>query len=494
MKSHYPALLVVAPLLSAFLVSGLGWLNKRLCFPAALMGSSLSAYCSIGLLFGVIRNGPTHYFLGGWAPPWGIAYRVDGLNGLVLVVVSVLAVANLVATRPSVQKDFPEKLGSFYTLYLLFLTGLMGIVATGDLFNLYVLLEVASLTSYALIAMGGGRAPVASLNYVFMGTIGACFYLLGVGYLYMMTGSLNMADVAARLPLQYESTAVLIGFIFCMVGVWIKMAFFPLHTWLPNAYTHAPLSVSSLIAPLMTKVMAYVMIRLMVSVFSLGFTFQVLGLQRVVIWMASLAILAGILTAMAQKNLKRMLTYVVISEIGYLVGGAWLGNRSGMTGAVLHIVNDALMTLGLFLCAGSIARRMPDLDLKNLRGLFRKMPVTMACLVACGLSIIGVPPTCGFFSKWYLLKGAMEASHFEFLAALLVNSLLSVALFFRIFESAYFEPDHHEAAPAHVRLEEPPLETLVPLVAVSAGLVLVGLYTGDLVRVVIDPILPRGMG
>jgi len=321
MKNHYPALIVITPLLSAFLVSGLGWLNKRLCFGTALLGASLSAYCSIGLLAGVIKNGPTHYFLGGWAPPWGIAYQVDGLNGLVLVVVSVLAVANLVATHPSVREVFSEKLGSFYTLYMLFLTGLLGIVATGDLFNLYVLLEVASLTSYALIAMGGPRAPMASLNYVFMGTIGACFYLLGVGYLYMMTGSLNMADVAARLSQQYESIAILIGFVFCLVGVWIKMGFFPLHTWLPNAYTYAPSPVSSLIAPLMTKVMAYVMIRLMVSVFSVGFVFQALGLQRAVVWMASLAIVAGILMALAQKNVKRMLTYVVISEIGYLVGG-----------------------------------------------------------------------------------------------------------------------------------------------------------------------------
>ena len=172
--------------------------------------------------------------MGGWAPPWGIAYYVDHLNGLILVVVSLVALVNLIAAQKSIEREFPEKTGPFYTLYVLMVTGLLGILVTGDTFNLYVLLEISSLTGYGLIAMGEEHAPLATLNYLYMGTIGACFYLLGVGYLYIVTGSLNMADIAAILPSLYHSKAVLAAFIICMVGVWLKMAFFPLHAWLPE--------------------------------------------------------------------------------------------------------------------------------------------------------------------------------------------------------------------------------------------------------------------
>jgi len=497
MSHHFPVLLVTVPLLSAFVISALSWVKKSFCFPVALLALGTSVYSAVRLLFQVLDQGVVEYHLGGWMPPWGIAYRVDLLNGLVLVVVSSVALVNLFATHKSVQKAFPEKIGTFYTLYVLFVTGLMGITVTGDVFNLYVLLEIASLTAYALIALGQpDRAPLASLNYVFIGTLGACFYLLGIGYLYIMTGSLNMADIATLLPPIYHSKAVLVAFIFCMVGVCIKMAFFPLHMWLPNAYTYAPDAASSLIAPLMTKVMVYVMIRLILSVFLPDFSFQVLHISHALVWLACLAIIMGSLLALAQTNIKRMLTYVLISEIGYMVGGVWLGNRLGMSGAILHILNDAIMTLCLFLAIGNIAYRIQGLDLTHLKGLFRKMPLTMAAFVTAGLSVIGVPPTCGFFSKWYLISGAIQAGHYGFMVALLFSSLVNAILFFRIIEIAYFEPmeSHHDANVSKVSLMEAPLTMLVPLLIVAVSLVVVGLYSGDIVTTLIAPVLPKGIG
>jgi len=354
---------------------------------------------------------------------------------------------------------------------------------------------VASLTSYALIALGGPRAPLASLNYLFMGTIGGCFYLLGVGYLYIMTGSLNMADVASLLPGIYSSTAIWAAFTFCMVGIGIKMAFFPLHGWLPNAYTFAPSSVSSLMAPLMTKVMVYVMIRLMLSVFTIDFTFSVLSLGTAMVWLSILAIVTGALLALAQKNLKRMFCYIIVSEIGYMVGGAWLGNAAGMTGAILHILNDALMTICLFLTAANVHYRISGLELHQLRGLFHRMPLTMACFVAAGLSIIGVPPTCGFFSKWYLITGALQAGQYGFVAALLFSSLVNVILFFRVIEISYYgdmQHPHGHGSPSGSRTEAP-AAMLAPLLIVSAGLVIIGVYTGTIVTTVIDPIIPAAL-
>jgi len=495
MSQHYPVLLVIVPLLSAFFISAAGWLNRRLCFPIAVAALSVAVFSSVGLLLRVLNENVVLYKLGGWSPPWGIVYSVDYLNGLVLVVVSVVALLNLVATQRSVEQEFSEKIGAFYTLYILFVTGLLGIVVTGDAFNLYVLLEIASLTGYGLIAMGEARAPLATLNYLYMGTIGASFYLLGIGYLYIVTGSLNMADISAILPSLYHSRTVLAAFIICMVGVWLKMAFFPLHAWLPNAYTYAPSAASSLIAPLMTKVMIYVMIRLMLTVFTPEFVFGTLTLSNSVVWLAVIAIVMGAVLALAQRNLKKMLAYIIVAEVGYMVGGAWLGNRAGMTGAILHIANDALMTLCVFLVVGNIVYKIKGYAFDDLKGLFRKMPFTMGAFVVGALSIIGVPPTCGFFSKWYLILGSIQAGHYGFMAALLFSSLVNVILFFRVIEIGYYEPvQDHEGHEAHAeRVAEAPLSMLVPLLIVAAGLVVVGLYTGDIVEHVIEFAIPKGI-
>jgi multicomponent Na+:H+ antiporter subunit D len=501
MSQQYPALLIVVPLLSALVISAAGWANRRLCFPIAVAALSVSAYCSIGLLRQVVDHGVIVYRLGGWPPPWGIAYYVDHLNALVLAVVSIVALVNLVAGKRSIEEEFSEKAGSFYTLYVLMVTGLLGISATGDAFNLYVLLEVAALTGYGMLAMGHkDRAALATLNYLYMGTIGACFYLLGVGYLYIVTGSLNMADIARLLPDLYQSKAVFAAFLICMVGVWLKMAFFPLHAWLPNAYTYAPSAASSLIAPLVTKVMIYVMIRLILTVFTPAFAFEAIAVSEAVVWLAVLAIFIGAIMALAERNLKKMLTYIIIAEVGYMVGGAWLGNRAGMTGAILHIANDAIMTLCAFLAVGCIVYKTKGADFEDLKGLFRKMPFTMGAFVLAAMSIIGVPPTCGFFSKWYLITGAIQAGHYGFMVALIFSSLVCVVLFFRIIEIGYYEPfadhhghghDHHSKPPAP--MDEAPLSMLVPLLIVAAGLVVVGLYTGDIVEHIVHFAIPKGL-
>jgi multicomponent Na+:H+ antiporter subunit D len=495
MSEQYPALLVIVPLISAFLISAAGWVNRRLCFPIAVAALSVTVYSSVGLLMRVLDEGVIIYRLGGWPPPFGIAYYVDHLNGLVLVVVAVVALLNLIASKKSIDQEFPEKTGPFYTLYVLMVTGLLGIVVTGDAFNLYVLLEIASLTGYGLIAMGEERAPLATLNYVYMGTIGACFYLLGVGYLYIVTGSLNMADIAGILPALYQSKAVLAAFIICMVGLWLKMALFPLHAWLPNAYTFAPSAATSLIAPLVTKVMVYVMIRLILTVFTPKFAFATFAVKDPIVWLAVIAIVMGAIFALAERNLKKMLTYVIIAEVGYMVGGAWLGNRAAMTGAILHIVNDALMTLCIFLVVGNIVYRVKGYAFEDLKGLFRKMPFTMGAFVIGALSIIGVPPTCGFFSKWYLINGAIQAGHYGFMVALLFSSLVNVILFFRVIEISYYEPlsDHHGHEHHSEPMAEAPLTMLVPLLIVSVGLVLVGIYTGDIVNQIIQFAIPEAL-
>jgi len=491
-----PALIVVIPLLSAFAINIFGLYNRNTCFPIALLAMAATLGAATSTLVRVLQTGPISYRLGGWPPPFGIEYVIDHLNGLVLVTIAAVSLLAVIFAKLSVEKELPEKIQQFYTLFVLLVTGLLGMTLTGDAFNLYVLLEISALTGYALIALGDNRALLASFNYVILGTIGASFYLLGVGHLYIMTGSLNMGDLFNILPALYATRAVFVAFLLVLCGVWLKMAFFPLHTWLPNAYTYAPSAAGCLVAPLVTKVSVYIMIRVMLSVFSANYVFDVLSLAGPIVWLSVAAILFGSIFALAQTDLKKMLTYLIVAEVGYMVGGVWLATGYGISGAILHIVNDALMTFCLFVFAGIVAYKIGGQKLSDLQGLYRKMPVTMAAFTVGALSMIGVPPTAGFFSKWYLILGAIEAGSYHFMAALLISSLVNAILFFRIIEIAYFEPKadhHHGTESSEAVISEAPFSMLLPLLVVAVGLIVIGLYSGTIVSNIIQYSLPAGL-
>lgn len=498
LTQQLPALVVGLPFFSAMAVTLLTWRNRDAAFPVALIGLALCAAASLALSIHVATDGPVIYRMGGWEPPMGISFYVDGLNVLVLAIISFVALVNLSGTRPAVRLEYAGKDGSFYTLYLLCVTGHLGMVITSDAFNLFVLVEIAALSGYALLGWGSSRAPLSTLNYLFIGVIGASFYLLGVGFLYIQTGSLNMLDIAGIIKILGVTPTLTAAFGLILSGILIKMAFFPAHGWLPNAYCHAGSPAVSLIAPMTTKVMVYVMVRMMLTVFSPELVFDRGLLPDLMVLMASVAIVICGLMALSAKNLKRMLTYVLITEVGYMVGGAWLGNRAGMTGTVLHVVNDAAMTLTMFMAVGCLSYKLGKLDYKKLQGAFSRMPFTMSAFVLGAIAMIGVPPTCGFFSKWYLILGGLEAGHIEFVVALILSSLINVVLFFKVFEIGFFEPwpegtdSHgHPHRPA-IAMREAPASMVAPLVVSALALVGLGLMNSKLVAI-IENALPASL-
>lgn len=511
-QEQLPILILAIPLLTAFAISICGRKSKTFAFillTAAMAGSFAAA---AGVLRQVLASGEAiHYYIGGWPAPYGIELVIDHLNSMVLVMVSGVALLVAVYSKETVLaevpdrspgEEVPERVPNYYTLYALLVSGLLGMVATGDAFNLYVLLEISALSSYALLALGRGRAYYATFKYLIMGTIGACFYLLGVGYLYIKTGSLNMADLKILLTnvtLQ-QSDSIQIAFLLIIIGLWVKMAFFPMHGWLPNAYTLCSTTTSCLIAPLMTKVTVYMMIRLMFSVFSAGFIFKTIAWSSLVPWMAAVAIIFGSISALGQTNLKRLLTYIIVAEVGYMVGGAWLANANGLTGATYHIISDAMMTLCLFMVVGAIIHRTGDSSLNAMRGIFKKMPITAAVFVVGALAMIGIPPTCGFFTKWYLISGAIEAGQWGFMVALLLSSLINAFIFFRLIELGFFpsfaeadaapQPGRH---PETLAVAEAPLTMLIPMVLTASSLVLIGIYTNEIVSNLIQHTIPPGL-
>jgi multicomponent Na+:H+ antiporter subunit D len=498
MAQQLPVIIIVAPLVTSFFIFFSGWWYKKIAYTLAVAAMSICLVSSVGILKSVIVNGTISYWLGGWKPPWGIEYRIDHLNAIMLVLVSVLSLLTTVHAQKSVERELPEKTTLFWSLFILMITGLLGICITGDLFNLFVLLEVASLSGYALIAMGEKKAVYASFRYVVIGTIGASFYLLGVAYLYINSGSLNMGDLSQLLPKLYHTKTVLVGFAFILIGLSMKMALFPLHGWLPDAYTYAPSAVSACVAPLMTKVMAYVVIRLMFSVFRAEFLVSVLGVTNIMIWIGTIAIFFGAVMALSQNDYKRMLSYIVIAEIGYIIGGIGVANATALKGAIFHILNDAMMMACLFLVAGLVMHKTHGHRIDDFKGIFRTMPITAFIFTVGALAVIGVPPTCGFFSKWYLLWGGINARQWVFVAALLVSTLINVALFFRIFDKGLYVHaqgnatyDKRTGDVTHSR--EAPLSMLMPAVAVALAILLVGIFNQVVLNEVIRFAVPMGL-
>jgi multicomponent Na+:H+ antiporter subunit D len=496
--AHSPILILLFPLLASFLLCLAGAGRDRLAYLLLVAAMAASFAAALHTLAQVVAAvDPLRYQLGAWPPPFGIELVIDHLSAMVLCLVSGCALLTGVYSLRTVQREIPDRIHLYYALYCLLVTGLLGMVATGDAFNLYVLLEISALSSYALLARGRGYAYYATFKYIIMGTIGACFYLLGVGYLYIKTGSLNMADLFQLLATEemHQSVSIRVGFVLIILGIWIKMGFFPLHGWLPNAYSRAADTTSCLIAPLMTKVSVYIMLRLMFSVFSVEYVFTTLAWQELVVWLACAAIVAGSLSALAQRDLKRMLTYIIVAEVGYMVGGAWLANANGFTGAVYHILADALMTLCLFMAVGAIIHKTGKSSLEAMHGIFQRMPVTATVFLVGGLSLIGVPPTCGFFSKWYLISGGIDAGHYPFVAALLFSSLINAIIFFRLLEIAYFGrfAAGHDHGPPQIARDEAPASMLVPMLLTAASLFVVGIYTSEIVTAVVVWTIPTGL-
>ncbi|GLX81091.1 monovalent cation/H+ antiporter subunit D family protein [Thalassotalea eurytherma] len=472
LEQHLAALPILIPLLAAPITFILG--RSWFTWLFATSTSALACFFSWHLLAAALSDGVLSYALGGWPPPWGIELRVDTANAFVLLAVSTLSTLVLVYAKDSIEKEIEaSKHSLFYTAHLLCLAGLSGMLLTGDAFNLFVFLEVSSLATYTLVSLASDRRCLtAAFRYLVMGTIGATFILIGVGMLYMMTGTLNMLDLASRIDVYESSRTINTGMAFIIVGVSIKLALFPLHMWLPPAYTYAPSAVSAFLASTATKVAVYVMIRFIFTVFEVEHVFEEMRMDLILMVLAIVAIFKSSYTAIVQSNVKTVLAYSSVAQIGYMILGLSLVSVTGLMASFIHIFNHALMKGALFMAVGAVFYRVGSVDIKAFRGLGKQMPLTMAAFTIAGLSIIGVPLTVGFISKWYLVTAALEQNHWVIAALVLAGSLLAVVYIGRVIEAAYFqEPTESQA---HNKIKEVPWLMLTPMWV----LVLANIYFG----------------
>ena len=494
--NNSPALPVVLLLPAAIAIPLIALVWKRSAYAVTVLTTAAVTAVSALNVAKVLAGGPIHYRLGGWFPPIGIEYVLDPLSAFVILVVNTVAFLVLAHSRRLVELEIPDpgKHVPYYAVALLMLCGFNGILVTGDFFNLYVWLEICSLSLYGLVAVGSRKAPVAAFRYLIMGTIGACFYLLGLGFLFTVTGTLNMADLKAVFPHVAGQPTAVVGLVLMVVGFGLKMALFPLHGWLPDAYTQAPSSSSALIAPTGTKVAAYVLIRVLFFVFGLDYVRRVLPLTQVIAWLSAAGILYGSIMAIAQKEMKRMLAYSSVAQIGYIGLGIGLANPYGFIGAVLHVMNHAIMKALLFMTAGHFRMKLGHSTIPRFDAdVRRRMPWTTAAFAVGALSMVGLPPTVGFFSKWYLALGTIGRSNWIFLGVILASSLLNAVYFFRVIERLYFVKSKPEAGGVESAVSEAPASMLVPVLLLAAAILVLGLLNAVVVKGILEAAVPPGM-
>lgn len=489
MNHQLPAILFLLPLFAAISMPVVCLRHRHWSHPVSAGTMAVMSLVSIWNLFSVIDHGEVRYVFSGWSVPIGIEWVADGLSSIILVLLSVLGLLGVVFAGPTSPKDLGGRIIHYYTLVMLLISALTGIVLTRDLFNLFVFLEVAAISSYALIGVAGGRALVAAFRYLILGTLGASLYLLGVSYLYAVTGTLNMTDIVDRLPLIINSKALIGGLLFIFIGLGIKMALVPFHSWMPEAYTYAPGSTSPILASLVTKIVLFAWVRIIYWVLSLSHVVNGIPIFLLVAGLGTLAAVIGAFLALAQRDIKMMFAYGGISHIGIILIGIGQGNQTGYAGGIFYLLNDAVMQAALFFLAGIAFFQYGVKTVDDLGKIGKQAPWVTGSLVVLAMGMIGLPPTGGFFGKWYIILGALEAGNYVSVAAVLLSTLLTLAYFVKLFEAIFRKP----STQLDVKSVEVPFLFKVTLGVTSATIVILGIFSSSMVQLLLSHALPPSL-
>lgn len=461
MIPHAPILAIMLPLFAAFLTPVVGILARRQGIKRArewfAIAAVLAEFVIVASMVPAVGGGQVIvYQLGGWQPPWGINLAIDGLNLLVALIVAGISALVLIYSFVYMERD--TGLDQYYTLFLLILAGMMGVALTGDIFNLYVFFEIMCIASYALVAFRRNWQSIeASIKYMIVSSLGTSFILLGVALLYGQMGSLNIGDLMQKFGGVVPSNLIVPLGLF-MTGFGIKIAMVPLHMWQPDAYQAAPSAIAALFSGATATVGIYAMVRVVYMLFG------ILGVGMILAGLGLVSMVLGAFMALVQRDLKRLLAYSGISQLGYILLGIGLGTTLGIQGGLFHLFNNAIYKTMLFMIAGTIIYQVGTSNMDKLGGLWNNMPVTAMAFMVGALAISGVPPMNGFASKWTIYVAGIENGQYVFTIIALVVSALTLAYFLKAFNSIFLGQ-----RPRHLKnVRETPISMLIPILLLAA--------------------------
>ncbi|MBU4141116.1 MAG: monovalent cation/H+ antiporter subunit D family protein [Candidatus Omnitrophica bacterium] len=430
--SNIIPLFVALPLAAAFLISLLGKRIKRL--PDALGVLVALILCGLSLLSVRLHNihGILTYSAGAWKPPIGIGMVLDGLSVFMLVTVNLVAFCVVVYSVNYMEK-FTAK-WKFYTLFFLMLGGMNGVIITGDMFNFFVFLEIAAVASYALVAFGTERQELeAAFKYAVMGTVGSLFILLGIAFLYSYTSTLNMADMSSVLAQKGTGNITLMVSVLFLMGFGLKAALVPFHAWLPDAHPSAPAPISAMLSGVLIKSLGiYALCRIFYNVIGMS-----PAISSILLFLGTLSMVVGGLLAIGQWDFKRLLAYSSISQIGYIILGLGLATPLGILGGLFHLFNHSVFKSLLFLNSGAVEYATGTRDLQKMGGLAKRMPVTATTAMTASMSIAGIPPFNGFWSKLLIIIAAVQAGRYGYAFWAVLISILTLAMYVRAMKYAF---------------------------------------------------------
>ncbi len=461
------ALPILLPLLFGIL-SLFAWQSVRWQKTLSLLGATAQLGAALWLLVTVQQNGIQHLQVGSWPAPFGIVMAVDLFSAIMVTVAAVVAL--VIAAYSQAAIDPPRVQFGYYPLFFFLLMGVNGAFITGDLFNLYVWFEVMLMSSFVMLALGGERPQIeGAIKYVILNLLSSTIFLSAVGLLYNLGGTLNMADLALRLPrLEVGSQVTLIAMLF-LVAFGIKSAIFPLFFWLPASYHTPPVTITALFSGLLTKVGVYALFR----VFTLLFVQDTAYTHTIILVIAGFTMVTGVFGAAAQMDLRRLLSFHIISQIGYLLMSLGLFSQPALAAGIYFMVHVILAKTSLFLVAGIVEKMDGSFNLKELGGIYSTRFGVALLFLLPGLSLAGLPPLSGFFAKLALVVAGFELQQYPIVAAGLAVSLMTLYSMTKIWNEAFWkEPQDLAHRPPHKPISAwlwVPTATLV-LLSLLAGI------------------------
>jgi multicomponent Na+:H+ antiporter subunit D len=462
MQTVYP-LFTAVPLAASFFNLLVTKINKKAADYIAFLVTGALAVMAVRLIF----EAPFSYRVGSFPPPWGILLISDGLSNLMLIVINVVSFLAIIYSLKYMTAYTAKP--KYFSLFLLMLAGMNGVVITGDLFNVFVFLEIASIASYALVGFGCEHEELeASFKYLILGEVASTAILFGIAFLYSMTGTVNMPDLARQIEVVGINKAVAFVIAIFIMGFGLKASTVPFHAWLPDAHPSAPAPISAMLSGVLIKALGiYAIARIMFNIIG-----QNAMVSSILMFLGALSMVVGVFLALGQPDFKRMLAYSSISQVGYITMGLGLGLNPNVTpvvaalglfGALYHLVNHAVFKSLLFLCAGAIEYRTGTRNRNEIGGLIRKMPVTgVACSIG-SLSISGVPPFSGFWSKLIIIIAFIQARYYVYGAVAVAVAFMTLLTFIRFQRFALFG----QLPARFANIKEAPFGMTFPLVVLA---------------------------
>jgi len=465
------ALPIIVPLMTGTLTL-LAWRSNILQKILSVVGSIALLIASIWLLVSVKEQGHVVMYMGGWVAPYGITLVADMLSAIMVLLTGMMAVAIAVFSLSSASASH-ERFG-YYPLMHLLLAGVAGSFLTGDIFNLYVWFEVMLVASFALLILGGERAQMeGAVKYVTLNLLSSAIFLSAIGLLYGLVGTLNMADIALKLSQTEHTGLVDVIAVMFMVAFGIKAAAFPLFFWLPASYHTGPVAVSALFAGLLTKVGVYALFRVFTLIFNQSpeFTHQLL------LWVAAFTMITGVLGAAAQFEFRRILSFHIVSQIGYMLLGLALFTPLAIIGGVFYIMHHIIVKTNLFLISGIAHRLLGTYDLKKLGGLYKSRPFLSVMFLIPALSLAGLPPLSGFFAKFIVIRAGVEAEAWVVTGVALVVGLLTLYSMIKIWAEAFWKklPDETDGSGLNQAMTPSLAALYLPVIILAACTLFIGL-------------------